>query len=164
MVCRPAWCPATRVVAPSSLQTPRLLRGAVSNSATQIAAGGLAQARASSPEVRRLGEQMVRDHQAALEEAVGLASSRQIDVVQAPSTADQTQLITQLSALTGPDFDQAYIQSLVDVHRADIAQIAAARASLSDDVAGFSDRQLPTLEDHLQLAQDVADDVGVDLR
>jgi putative membrane protein len=132
------------------------LMTAASGSATEIEAGRLAQERSSNRYVRQFGERLTREHQEALRSATNIARSKGLSVPQSPATAEQAALIADLSSRSGQDFDRAYLRAMVDDHRADIDELEAARVSLSSDVGSFVARQLPTLRDHLAMAEELA--------
>jgi putative membrane protein len=60
----------------------------------------------------------------------------------------------RLASLNGPAFDRAYMTDMVKDHRQDIAEFKREAASGSDPaLKQFASTTLPTLEQHLQLAQ-----------
>ena len=86
----------------------------------EIMHGEIARTRASSTEVRSFADMMVRDHTAALERLRGVVSQSNItpaenDLVRTLRTgAEQT--ATALRAMSGAEFDRAYMRSQVEMH------------------------------------------------
>jgi putative membrane protein len=118
--------------------------------------GQLAQTKASSDAVRQFASRMVADHGAANQQLTSLAQSKQMT---APSTMDATheQLYQQLQGMTGMAFDQAYMNSQVQDHLTAVRIFQTEVNSGSDsDVRGFAQQTLPTLQQHLQMAQTLA--------
>ena len=71
-------------------------------------------------------------------------------------SADRTQY-DQLSKLSGPEFDHAYMQMMVEDHEKDVAEFKQEAASGKNPaIKNFAAQTLPTLEDHLRQARDVA--------
>jgi putative membrane protein len=136
------------------------LTAVASGSATEIEAGRLAQDRASNSDVRQFGDRLARDHQEQLRAATNIAQSKRFRVPQVPATAEQRELIANLASRSGQDFDRVFIREVIEDHRADIDEFEAARVSLSSDVGSFVARQLPTLREHLNMAEQLAARVG----
>src|SRR5262249_10777948 len=60
----------------------------------------------------------------------------------------------RLSALSGPDFDRAYMSEMVRDHTEDIALFErATEVSADPDIKAWAARSLPMLRDHLALAR-----------
>jgi putative membrane protein len=76
-------------------------------------------------------------------------------------TKAQQKDIDKLSKMTGAGFDQAYMKMMVKDHKKDVAEFKKESKSGKDaDVKSFAGTTLPTLEDHLKMAQDTASKVG----
>lgn len=86
----------------------------------EIRHGGIARTRASSAEVRSFAEMMVRDHTAALERLRDVASRAKVTPAESElvrtlrSGAEQT--AAALNAMSGAEFDRAYMRSQVEMH------------------------------------------------
>jgi putative membrane protein len=67
----------------------------------------------------------------------------------------------RLSKLSGAAFDRAYMQAMLVDHRKDVNEFRMESKSGKDaDVKGWAGKTLPTLEEHLKLAQDANRAVG----
>ena len=67
----------------------------------------------------------------------------------------------RLSQLHGDGFDKAYMKAMVNDHKKDVAEFKRESNSGSDpQVKQFATQTLPTLENHLQMAQQVESKVG----
>jgi putative membrane protein len=63
--------------------------------------------------------------------------------------------MNRLSKLSGAQFDRAYMQDMVKDHEEDVAEFQREANNGSDpDVKAFAGKTLPTLQSHLQSAQD----------
>ena len=125
----------------------------------EVEMGNLAQQKASSDAVKQFGQRMVTDHSKANDELKQVASSKGIEV---PASLDHKHQkdMEKLSKKTGADFDKAYMSHMVDDHKKDVADFRKESKSGKDaDVKGFAAKTLPTLEDHLKLAQTTNDAV-----
>jgi putative membrane protein len=97
---------------------------------------------------------MVDDHSKANEKLKGVASQKGIA---APSAVNAKQKATmdRLSNLSGAAFDRAYMQDMVKDHEEDVAEFQREANSGADpDVKNFASKTLPTLQEHLKMAQD----------
>jgi putative membrane protein len=127
----------------------------------EVQLGQLAEKNGSSSCVKQFGQRMVADHSKANEIAKSIAVQKSITLPASASAKDQS-LYRSLSAKTGSDFDKAYITAMVKDHREDIAEFRQEANSGNDpDIKGWAAKTLPTLEEHLRMAQDCATQLGI---
>lgn len=125
----------------------------------EVELGNLAQQKAASDQVKQFASRMVQDHGKANEELKLIASSKGIDLPTALDKKHQGD-VDKLAKLSGAQFDRAYMSHMVDDHKKDVADFKKASTSAKDsDVKGFASKTLPTLQEHLQLAQKTNDAV-----
>src|SRR5207253_1949016 len=89
-----------------------------------------------------------------------LAQSKGITL---PSAIDAKDKAThdRLAKLSGAAFDRAYMQHMVGGHRTVAAAFRTESKTGKDpEVKAWAEKTLPTIEEHLKLAQDTAKDVG----
>lgn len=120
---------------------------------TEIELGGLAEGFAERPMVKYFGRQMVQDHTVALEslrEMVGVGST------ELTSRDEMHQgLLLNLSGLGGSEFDDQYMDGMVDSHRAALTRL---EQSLSNTSAWLRQHALETIDGvakHLNEARDL---------
>jgi putative membrane protein len=66
--------------------------------------------------------------------------------------------LERLEKLSGANFDREYMKHMVDDHKKDVAEFRRAANDLKDpEVRNFASSKLPTLEEHLKLAEKAAD-------
>jgi putative membrane protein len=66
-----------------------------------------------------------------------------------------------LQSKQGADFDKAYIHDMVKDHEADLAEFRREAENGKDpDVKAWAQKTLPTLEQHLESAKQVAGQIG----
>jgi len=89
----------------------------------------------------------------------------QKELVGVEKTLDQKHQshIHQLSAKSGPEFDQAFVKHALKDHKKDISKFEKAAAEAKDEqLKAFAEKTLPVLKEHLQMAQAAAKTLGID--
>ena len=130
----------------------------------EVKMGQLAQTNAMNAKVKMFGERMVTDHTKMGDELKGVASRKNITLPSDISSKQQSTYKT-LSAKTGADFDKAYISDMVKDHEEDIAAFQKeANSGTDEDLKAFASKALPTLQEHLKMAQDIARELGVSVK
>jgi putative membrane protein len=126
----------------------------------EVELGQLAADKAASDEVKKFGQRMVSDHSKANDELKSLAQSKSIKL---PTEVDAKDKAThdRLAKLSGAAFDRAYMQHMLADHRKDVNAFKKESTSGKDsEVKAWASKTLPTLEEHLKLAQDTNKAVG----
>ena len=116
---------------------------------TEVELGRLAQQKGVSQQVKDFGKMMVDDHSQANAELKTIAAHH---YVQLPDSVggDEKQLIAELSAKSGSDFDIAYVDAMVKDHEEDVKEFTDAQKILTyDDLNAFDKKTLPVLQKHL---------------
>jgi putative membrane protein len=138
----------------------RFIETAAKDSAAEIEAGKLASSKGSNEQVKQFGERMVQDHGKAADELKQLAQSKGIDL---PDAADRKQEreARSLEKKSGADFDKAYMSQMVKDHRKDLREMQkAAKDARDPDVKAFAEKTAGVIQEHLNMAQQIAADVG----
>lgn len=140
----------------------------------EVELGRMAMERGASPEVKRFGDMMVKDHSKAGNELKQVAMQHSIPM---PAGLDQKHqdLKTTLSNLKGAEFDREYMKAMVDGHEdvVDRLQTRASEDRFGDDkgevkpersdnpVEGalnqWAAKALPTVRHHLDEAKRIND-------
>ncbi|WP_046972598.1 DUF4142 domain-containing protein [Dyella japonica] len=153
-VCNDLWAQAATTGASPSAKSPvsdqEFLTKASSDGAAEVQMGQLAVQKASSPQIKDLAQQLVKDHSAANKQLAALANRKHANVVLQPQPSN---VMDKLQSLNGGDFDKAYASAMVGGHQKAIALFDSASHSSDPDVAAFASSTLPTLKHHLQMAQ-----------
>ena len=127
----------------------------------EVELGKMAADKASKDEVKKFGQRMADDHSKANDELKSLAQTKNVTL---PSDVDAKDKAThdRFAKLSGAAFDRAYIQHMVAGHRKAVAAFKKESTSGKDpEVKAWATKTLPTIEDHLKMAQDIAKNVGV---
>ncbi len=129
------------------------LKEAAQGSAVEVALGRMAQEKGSSDAIKEFGKRMVEDHSKAAEELRQVAQTAKVDVrSDMPKKAKKAQ--DKLSKLSGADFDRAYAKMMVSDHKEDIRAFEReAHSGAVPAVKDFAAKTLPTLQEHLKLAE-----------
>lgn len=139
-----------------SMSDKKFVRGAAEGGLAEVELGRLATEKASSDQVKKFGQRMVDDHSKANDELKQVASAEGIQIPDKLSAKDQMTK-DRLSKLSGEQFDKAYMKDMVKDHTQDVADFQEESASGSDAaVKDFATKTLPTLQSHLQEAQQIA--------
>ena len=121
------------------------IKKAAGGGAQEVANGNMAEKQAKSAEVKSIAARMVADHTRMNKELTALANRKGV-------TFDTSGVRAQ-NLGTG-DFDRMYLKWLEEAHRADIADFErAAKSSDDKELKAWAAKALPTLKQHLAMAQ-----------
>ncbi len=119
----------------------------------EIELGNVAETKASNDQVKTFAKRMVEDHQKALENLKTVAKNENITLPTTLDSKDQA-LKQRLDRLSGHAFDRAYMNAMIKDHRKDVAEFRAeSRNAKNADIKEYASSTLPTLEEHLKLAE-----------
>jgi len=97
----------------------------------------------------------VDDHSKANDKLKAIASQKGIDLPSDIGAKNQA-LYDRLAKLSGAAVDKTYMQYMASDHKKDVAEFQKEATSGKDaDVKSFASSTLPTLQEHLRMAQDV---------
>lgn len=120
----------------------------------EVKLGNLALKNAQDTDVKSFGQHMVEDHSKANEELAGLAKSKHVTLPADVKPSDKA-LYNRLAKLHGRAFDKLYISEMVKDHKKDVGEFQHASTACHDaELKAWAGKTLPTLEHHLQMAQD----------
>ena len=144
--------PATKGAAVAGADKTFVQKAAIGGMA-EVELGKLAQQKASNDAVKQFGSRMVDDHSKANDELKQIATGKGLQVPSDLDAHNKSQL-AKLQKLSGAQFDRAYMDGMVADHKTDIALFKKEASGGKDaDLKGFASKTLPTLEDHLKMAQ-----------
>ena len=122
----------------------------------EVQMGNLGTTKASNAAVKAFAQRMVTDHSKANEELKALATAKGVGL---PTELDSEHkgALDHLSSLNGAEFDKAYMEHMVQDHEKDVSEFEKASTSAQDaEIKGWAGTTLPTLQDHLKQAKEVA--------
>jgi len=128
--------------------------------AADSAAGSLAATKGTASAVRDFGRRMVRDHRQL--RAQGQTLAKKLKVTPAPPPDDPVMSAWQKhmdninATAKGKDFDKAYIDGEVDIHKA-VLEIATKAASQTQntELKNLIQKAAPVIQGHLDLAESI---------
>ena len=136
---------------------------AIQDGMAEVELGRTAEKKASSPEVKRFAERMVKDHGAANQKLEALAKKHKIEAKGTYGTPplkpdeEAKSEKADLSKLSGKEFDQAYAREMVQDHEKAVSLFQdEAKNGKDKEVSQLAGSLLPTLEEHLKMAQGLA--------
>ena len=119
----------------------------------EIELGQMAQSKASNDKVKDFAQKMVDDHNKVNQELKEYAQKIGISVPDHMSVTEKAEK-TKLDMYSGGHFDRAYIDDAVKDHRDDIAAFQREVVEgQNPDLKAFAEKNLPTLKEHLRLAE-----------
>jgi putative membrane protein len=132
------------------------IKKAAGGGMAEVELGRLATEKASNPEVKQFGQRMVDDHSKANDQLKQVAAEKHVTLPTGISAKDKATK-AKLEALSGDQFDRAYMEDMVKDHKQDVAEFQKASKSASDpQIKDWASQTLPTLQDHLKEAQRIA--------
>ena len=128
--------------------------------AADSAAGAIAVTKGTASAVRDYGRRMVRDHHQlrvrgeALAKKLKIIPAAPVDDPVAPAAQKHMDNIN--STAKGKDFDKAYIDGEVEIHKSVLElATAAARQTQNTELKYLIQKAVPVIRDHLDLAESV---------
>jgi len=126
----------------------------------EVEFGKVAAQNASSDAVKKFGQKMSDDHSKANDELKALAASKNV-VLPSEVDAQDKAMRDTLAAMKGEAFDREYMTMMVAGHRKVVESFQTEAKSGQDaDLKAWVTKTLPTIEEHLKLAQDTNRAVG----
>jgi putative membrane protein len=136
------------------------IANAAKGNRAEVTLGKMVESKTKDPSVRQFAQQMVKDHTTALNELTQLAQSKNITLPEGLPD-DATALQSKLSSASGKTLDKDYMDSMVDDHKKDVSEFQEASQTAKDpDVKQWAAKTLPTLQAHLQKAEQIDAKVG----
>ena len=127
---------------------------------TEIQSAQMAERKTANPDVKAFAEKLVTDHTQANNELKAMADSKKVAVEGGESFKDQSEG-KSLDAKTGGDFDKAFIDEQVNDHKKDIKAFEKEASEAKDtDVKNLANKLLPTLKEHLSMAESIQAKIG----
>jgi putative membrane protein len=122
----------------------------------EVALGSLAAQQGTDPGVKSFGTRMTNDHGKANDELKTLATNKGL-TLPTDLDAEHKAKHDELSKKSGKDFDQAYMDDMVKDHEKDVAEFEKESTAARDpDLKAWVSKTLPTLQDHLKQAKEIA--------
>jgi putative membrane protein len=143
-------------MAAAALSNPAFIHYAVEDNNAGIKFGALAEQRGSTPEIRQLGQMVRTDNEAARASTTEAAKAAGVTApMPARMTGNAVYVYERLSKLSGPAFDKAFAQAVVDARQKDVP-VFTDKAQGTGKVSQLAKDQLPAMQKELDTAQTLA--------
>jgi putative membrane protein len=136
------------------------LQDSYKDGVTEIQSGEMAARKTGNPDVKAFAEKLVQDHRQANNELKAMADSKKV-AVQGGESLQDTSKGKSLDAKVGGDFDKAFIDEQIKDHKKDIDAFQKEANDAKDtDVKNLANKLLPTLKEHLSMAESIQAKIG----
>jgi putative membrane protein len=133
----------------------KFIQSVLEDNLAEVQLGKLAQEKGGDPQVRQLGERMVADHGGAAKELQQLATDRGVSVNEDLSRS-HLRMRDRMAKLQPTAFDREYVREMVKGHKQDVAEFKRMSEKAQDPaLKAWVVKTLPTLEDHLQMVENL---------
>lgn len=146
-----------------SKKDQKFIKDAATGGKEEVALGNFAAQRASNPQVKQFAQRMVNDHSKANDQLMQLVNNKGVDLSMNKDKTDKKiqDIKNKLSKYQGADFDKHYMDMMVKDHQKDVHEFEQASKDAQDpQVKSFATQTLPTLQEHLQLAEQIKAKLG----
>ena len=131
---------------------------AASGGLAEIQTAQLAQQKAEAPQVKTFAQRMITDHTQANNDLQQIALQENLTLPTEPSKQERS-ATQRIGGLSGAAFDRTYAQEELRDHQQDVALFQQEADSGRDPaLKQFAQKTLPTLHQHLQMAQALSSD------
>ena len=126
----------------------------------EVKMGELAQERAQNSEVKEFAQHLVSEHQQANTELQQLAQTKGMKL-ETEVGGKYKQTISKLEKANGQEFDKKFMEAVVKEHKDDVKEFKKqAEKGKDPDIKNWAQKTLPSLEKHLQMAQQLQQKVA----
>ncbi len=132
------------------------------NNEAQVQMSQLAQQKASSGDVKDFSQRMIQIHTELNQQLAPLAKQLDVSQNQKPSK-EQKKEIAQLEQLSGPDFDNAYLQAMAKEQAHSLKQFKSEESATNPSIQKAAKVDEPVLDQHYQILQKIAQTHNVPL-
>lgn len=151
---------------PGSAPSPSdqfFVKSILESNAAEVQMGKLAEAKSQSPDVKQLGQKMVEISKRLDQQLKPIAAKLEVNMPKAPAKKEKV-LIAKLENLSGPQFDQSYLQAVAKDHQKDVKAFQSEAALAHDPYVQQAARiDAPVIAQHLQVIKQIAQKHNVTL-
>lgn len=149
---------ATAEPAPTAAERDFMQQAAKGNE-SEVEMAKLAQDKSPNTDVRALADQLEDDHSDVLEELRRIAGRADVTLDTTPP-AEQASIRDHLNTMTGKAFDRAWVDHMIEKHRASIASLEGMQNTATGELKAFIDKTLPVVREHLQKLEELSKKVA----
>jgi putative membrane protein len=127
----------------------------------EIESAKIIEQKATNPAVKDFASRMVTDHTQASQELKALAKSTGVNLPTEPTAAEKNQK-DEWQKVSGAKLDDAYLRDQLEDHKQAISVFENEIEHGKDEaVKQYAEKTLPTLQDHIRIAEDIAGKMGM---
>jgi putative membrane protein len=142
--------PCAKAQTTVSMADTNFILAAAQGGMTEVKLGELAAQNGTRSDVKAFGQMMVKDHTAINDDLKALAAQKGVTLPDGLDAKHQA-MVDKMAAMTGTEFDDAYIKGMIKAHQKDAKAFKAEAAATQDaDIKSFLDKSIPVVEAHLQ--------------
>jgi putative membrane protein len=142
--------PCAKAQTSISMADTNFILAAAQGGMTEVKLGELASTSGVRDDVKSFGRMMVKDHTAINDDLKALAAQKGVTLPDSLDAKHQA-MVDKMAVLTGPGFDDAYINGMIKAHQKDATAFKAEAAATQDAaIKSFLDKSIPIVEAHLQ--------------
>ena len=142
--------PRANAATPVATADQGFILAAAQGGMTEVKLGELAAQKGTRDDVKEFGQTMVKDHTAINDDLKALAAQKGVTLPDSLDAKHQA-MVDRMAALTGSEFDDAYIADTIKAHQQDAKAFNAESAATKDaDIKSFVDKSIPVVEAHLK--------------
>ena len=135
----------------------RFVTKAADGGQAEVQLAQLAAQRATNAEVKSFAQKLVDDHSKVNSELMSLASQKNVKL---DTDDDKDRAYKRLSKKSGSEFDQEFVEHMIDEHEKDIKMFEKASNDAKDtEIRSFASKHVGHLREHLQQAQSLRQSV-----
>jgi putative membrane protein len=138
----------------------KFVRDAAESSLAEIQLGQMGVQKATNSDVKTFAQRMIDDHTQANSQLAPIASQKGV-TLPTDVSALHKHAASQLSKLSGAEFDRAFMDQMVTDHQKVVTEFQhVSKGAKDSDVKSFASTNLPAMQEHLRMAQDLDSRVG----
>ena len=135
----------------------RFVTKAADGGQAEVQIAELAAQKATNPEVKSFAQKLVDDHSKVNSELMSLASQKNVKM---DVDTDKDRAYKRLNKKSGAEFDQEFVEHMIDEHEKDVKLFEKAASEAKDpELRAFASKHVSHLRDHLQAAQSLRQSV-----
>jgi putative membrane protein len=142
--------PCAKAATKLSTADENFILAAAQGGMTEVKLGELAAQKGTRSDVKAFGQMMVKDHTAINGDLKALAAQKGVILPDSLDAKHQV-MVDKMAALTGSEFDAAYVADMRKDHKMDAKEFQAESAKTKDaDIKVFVDKSIPVVGEHLK--------------
>lgn len=135
----------------------RFVTKAAEGGQSEVQAAQLAAQRATNPDVKTFAQKLVDTHTKVNSELMGLAQQKNVKL---DADDNKDRAYNRLNKKAGSEFDQEFVEHMIDEHEKDIKMFEKAASDAKDaEVRAFASKHVSHLRAHLEQAQNLRQSV-----